>query len=171
MMHLKLLGAAMTVGACGWAGMREARRLRLAQRHMTELISALDTVECEIRFARTGCAELFLSLSELCRGETGGFFLLLSQACSGKEEAGPGMTVRAMRRSGLRLPEEAQAAMERLFDRFGSYDAEGQLRMLSAARSELEHCAVQARAGLAGRCRTCAVLGLCTGAALIILVI
>lgn len=84
---------------------------------------------------------------------------------------GQGVTARAAAEAELWLPTEGQRILESLFDGFGLRDRESQLRALSLAEEGLARLEREQRIGLETRCRSAVMLGLCAGAALLVLVI
>lgn len=69
------------------------------------------------------------------------------------------------------LPDSALSSLERLFDGFGRYDREGQLRQLRLATGELAALSGELSEQMEGRCRTYEVLGLTAGAAVLVVVL
>ena len=164
---LRMLGAALILGTSAWVGFREASGLRRTEHTLRELDAALGLMECELSCAALTFLPLCNRLSEKSPGSVGAYFRLLSEA----GEPLPGGSGRAVRRAGLRLPEAAERSLERLMDGFGAYDLDRQLGQLALARTELEAEADKIRGGLESGCRIRRLLGLCAGAALLILVI
>lgn len=169
MTGLKAAGAAMILGASTWTGLGAARSLRSTERMLGELIAALDRMENEVRFHRTAFPELCGLLSRQTPGRVGTLFRRLGEMA--RDGLQRGSTAAACAAAQIRLPDAAQPGLERLLDGFGDCDAEGQLRLIEACRSELERAALRERQQLDSRCRLCRLLGFCGGAALTILVI
>lgn len=157
----------MILGASVWTGMHGAWRLRQMEGQLRELAAALGRMECEVSYTSTRFHPLCKRISDGSRGETAAFFRALAEA----PLTGPGMTGEAAAASGLLLPEGPYRTMERLLDGFGHYDLDSQVRLIRQASEELRQESERIRGQLAGRCRTYEMLGLCTGAAVLILVI
>ena len=94
----------------------------------------------------------------------GAAFVVLSSAWVGFASA------RRLRRAGREL-DELRAALEQLLDGFGRFDLAGQLRQLGLAREALTHQAGRLREQTEAKCRSYEILGLCAGAAVLILVV
>ena len=60
-MELKLLGAILIVAGCGGYGFSLCTRYRKRERALSDLVRALDRMECELQYRLT-------PLPELCRG-------------------------------------------------------------------------------------------------------
>ena len=69
------------------------------------------------------------------------------------------------------LPKRALSALERLFDGFGRFDREGQLRQLRLATGALAELSGELCAQMDGKCKTYEMLGLTAGAAVLVLVL
>ena len=71
-MELKLLGAILIVAGCGGYGFSLCTRYRKRERALSDLVRALDRMECELQYRRScagerrriqeGCSEGFSSL-------------------------------------------------------------------------------------------------------------
>ena len=168
---IKLAGTGMILAASLWAGLHAALRLRRTHEELRDLLAALEVIAGEIAFAAAPLVPLCRRAGEGRRGPVRDFFDALALEASCPEAVAEGRTRRLCAEAGLSLPAPALLPMERLFDGFGRYDREGQLRQLRLASAELNRLADELSAQLENRCRTYTLLGLSTGAAVLILVI
>ena len=171
MQYLRFLGAAFVVLSSAWVGFSSARRLRRAGRELDELRAALEQMESELRCASPTYAAVCKRLSETATGAVSQFFSALADDASDSDFEPVGATRRAVERSGLILQPAAFLALEQLFDGFGRFDLTGQLRQLGLAREALSHQAGRLREQTEAKCRSYEILGLCAGAAVLILVV
>ena len=162
----RLVGAALILGASAWTGFHGAWTLRRTERQLRELASALQTMECEIACANARFPALCRRLSEGRDDAVGVYFRTLAEKAPGE-----GASREAARRAGLSLPEPVSRSMEDLIDGFGGYDLDSQLKQVRRARDTVDAERKEAREGLESGCRTWELLGVCTGAAVLILVI
>ena len=125
----------------------------------------------EIAFAATPLVPLCRRAGEGRCAPVRAFFDALALESSCPEASAEGRTRRLCAEAGLCLPASARTPLERLFDGFGRSDREGQLSQLRLAQRELTLLADELSEQLEGRCRSCALLGLSAGAAVLILVI
>ena len=171
MLTCKLTGAGLILAASLWAGSHAALRLRRTHETIRELASALELMAGEIAFAATPLVPLCRRAGEGRTEAVHGFFAGLAREAGRPDFAAEGLTRRACAEAGLCLPEPALCCMERLFDGFGRFDREGQLRQLRLADGTLAELDGAMAGQLDGRCRVCEVLGLSVGAAVLVLVL
>lgn len=171
MQELRILGAAFVVCSSAWVGFASARRLRRSGRELEGLRAALEQMDGELRCSEPTYAAVCARLSETASGAVARFFSALAADASASDFEPIGATRRAVEQSGLDLPPAAFLALEQLFDGFGRFDLAGQLRQLALAREALSHQAVRLREQTEAKCRSYEVLGLCAGAAVLILVV
>lgn len=171
MSQLKLIGALLIVTASTWVGLSSARSLRSLQSALDGLTASLERMREELSFSRIGFAELCAALSESGGKESARFFSALAKDVSGDHFEPVGATARAVDAAGLRLPPAAFLALEQLFDGFGRLDLNGQIRQIDYASDQLRRQAEELREGADQKCRSYQLLGLCTGIAVMILVI
>ena len=169
---LKLAGIGMVLASSFWVGLHAALRLRRTHEQLLSLQAVLELMQTEIGFAGT-------SFAPLCkRAEDAGgaaavqsFFRMLAQKAEQPDLPSEGRTRSAAAEAGLVLPEPVMKTLERLFDQFGRFDREGQLRQLKLASAELVCLDEELRQSMEQRCRSYETLGLSAGAAILILVL
>ena len=171
MLSIKLLGAILIIGASTWVGLHASRSVKRLDRRLRELCDSLELMKNELCFTNTSFEPLCRRLSESARGEVSTFFRELSQQAGTKDFSPVGAAKRASDAAKLNLPPASFFALERLIDGFGRYDLDGQLRQIELAQQELSAQLARNREDMDSRCRTYELLGICTGAAVIILVI
>ncbi len=171
MLSVKLIGALMIVGSSTWVGIHSARALKRSDRRLKALRASLTLMENELRYTNIRFRPLCERLAEAAEGEVAAFFRDLAEQAAEESFRPAGAMKLAAERTRLSLPPAAQFALEQLIDGFGRYDLEGQLRQIALAESAVERQLEHDRLDLESRCRTYELLGFCTGAALLILVI
>ena len=168
-MELKLLGAILIVAGCGGYGFSLCTRYRKRERALSDLVRALDRMECELQYRLT-------PLPELCRqtaAESGGRIREVFTSLAGELENQVSPEVRSCMNAALcrvrELPERAKKELLELGQTLGRFDLPGQLKGLEAirrnCRSELDELSRNREV----RLRSYQTLGLCAGAALAIL--
>ena len=167
----KLAGSGLILASSFWAGRRAADRLRSDKRALHELRGALEQMAGEIAFAAPPFASLCRRAGQGREATTARYFALLAEEAERPGFLPEGCSARAAAGSGLRLPRDAESALERLFDGFGQFDRETQLRRIGLTAETLQRCENALEAELEGRCRCLELLGLSAGAALLLVVI
>lgn len=168
---MKWFGAALVVLTCGWFGFSFASAHRAEEQSLRSLISILDFMECELQYRLTSLPELCRQAARegKCRVHTV-FSVLASEL---EEQVAPDamscMNAAVSRISGL--PALTRTALLDLGQSLGRFDLSGQLSGLEAVRKhcreELDRLTVNRDA----RLRCYQTLGICAGAALVILFI
>ena len=168
-MIVKIMGAICIVAACGFVGFRMAANHAREERTLRHLICALDYMECELQFRMT-------PLPELCRqtaGETEGIvrkiFLMLAnemedQICPDVKSCTDAVLAK------LRdIPVHTRQSVSMLGQCLGRFDLQGQLKGLETVRQECRLKLGKLMGNREQRIRSYQTLGICAGAALVIL--
>ena len=171
MVYCKLAGAGLILAASLWAGFHAALRLRRTHETLRDLATSLELMSGEIAFAATPFVPLCRRAGEGKCETVRRFFNFLAGEAEKTDFVCEGLTRRGCRASGMVLPEPALSALERLFDGFGRFDRDGQLRQLRMVTGELAALSGELYEQMDGRCRTYEVLGLTAGAAVVVLVL
>ena len=169
--YCKLAGAGLILAASLWAGFHAALRLRRTHEELRALAAALELMAGEISFAAPPFAPLCRRAAEGSCETVRAFFQHMAQEAEQPDFAPEGLTRRACAAAGLVLPGPAVSALERLFDGFGRFDREGQLRQLRLAAEEVAVLSGELSEQMDGRCRTYEILGLTAGTAVLVLVL
>ena len=168
---MKWIGAALVILGCGGFGFLLALNHKATENAFRQLTSALDFMECELRYHMT-------SLPELCknagRERTGIVRTVLLHLASELDaqvtpEVRTCMTA-ALQRSG-EIPAPIRNIFEELGQSLGRFDLNGQLKGLNSARQRCRRELEALNTNRDVRLRSYQTLGLCTGAALAILLI
>ena len=171
MEYLRWIASGMILLSSTWVGLHAALRLRKTDEQLRELCTALERMTGELHYAGTPFVPLCQRMADSARGEVRVFFSVLRREAARPEGGNPGLTELAAREAGLLLPQPGLLALERLFDRFGCEDLETQVGQLRLAAEELSRLSEELRRQLAGKCRSYQLLGLTTGAAILVLVL
>ncbi len=170
-MILRILGAVLILSACGYVGFHYGIQHRRREESLEQLILALEYMCRELEYTLLPLPQLCRQGAEQCSG-------LVSQALSGlayeldrQVSADAQSCMDAALLPLSRLPECTKEKLELLGKSLGQFDLSGQI---SGMQSVTERC----RRDLEGlyanhdvRIRSYRTLGLCAGAALVILFI
>lgn len=170
-MILKLIGAIFVISACGGMGYLIAARHKKEIASLQELIRILDYMECELQYHLT-------PLPDLCRqaaGESKGFiryfFLKLSNELDDQAATSVSECIQSVLVSIREIPQWTKSALEYLGDFLGRFDLDGQLKGLEATRKKCRNDLTQLCVNKDSRLRSYQTLGICAGAALVIIFI
>ncbi len=171
MIALKWIGAAVVLLACGsvGVGIRHSHCKELQTLKM--LIAALDYMECELQFRMPSLPELCRLTANECDGVLHRFFTDLSMELENQISPDVKHCVRTVLTKATELPASTAEALELMGKSIGRFDLQGQLKGLEFIRAE---CRVRLNKLMVGgdtRLRSYQTLGLCAGAAIVILLV
>lgn len=167
---LRLVGAVLLAAGPAVAGFHAAGRLARRPRLLRELTAALEQMEREISFRLTPLPELFDRLSREYNGPVGTLF-----ACCARNMEDLGRRTlsqiwrQALAEAALDLEGRGLRALEELGEVLGRYDGDGLRDTLRQTCGELSAAAAEAEEERERKERMDQVLGLTTGALLVIL--
>lgn len=167
-MNLKYAGALLVIAGCGGFGFSMAAAFRYEERLLKQLRDILQFMYCELQFHLTPLPELCEKAGMSTRGPVGKVFFRLSDLL----DSGVYVDISDCMNTVIRTAELTPRLQELLINLgriLGRFDLEGQLLGLEEQRmlcsTELKNLA----AGKEDRLRSYQTLGLCAGAALVIL--
>ncbi len=164
---IKWLGAILIVGGCGGFGCSLAAGVRREMRLLKALLSVLTHMECQLRYQLTPLPELCRSVP--ARGLLGKVMGSLARCL--EEAMAPDVRTCmawAIRKSGD-VPPKVRRLLLELGDTLGRFDLAGQLTSLEAIRADCQRQLEALSNDQDLRLRSYTTLGLCAGAAAVIL--
>ena len=170
-MLLKTIGAICVIGVCSGVG------LNLAYRHMKEigtlqkLLVVLDFMENELRFRLTKLPKLCMMAAEECEGVLRKVFLQIYQELQTQTIPDVKICVFTAIAKVDRIPTATKHVFYRLGTTLGRFDLVGQLKGFEAVKGFCQLQLEELNRDSKNRIRGYQTLGLCTGAALAILLI
>ena len=166
---MKLLGAVMIFVGCGGVGFSLAAAFRYQEQSLRQLIKALEYMECELRFRMSPLPELCHSASQVCTGCVRS--VLHRLGCEMEKQVTPNAAA-CMQEAITRqttIPGKLRECLFQLGNSLGSFDLTGQLQGLESVKKQTEFELEQLRQNQDVRLRSYRTLGLCAGAALVVL--
>lgn len=167
----KILGALLILTGCGGFGMMVCFSYKREEEMLRQMIHAMDFIQCELQFRMTPLPELCEQAGKSCKGRISPFWMHLSDELRKQEAADVSGCVEAAKKSSGTFPPRVDKAIEILSLSLGQFDAPGQLQALESARS---HCRGELESmgfNRDNRLRSYQTLGICTGVALVILLV
>lgn len=138
---------------------------------MRQLMSALDFMGCELQYRMTPLPELCRETASTCKGVIQQVFLTLSRELEDQVSPNAALCMKAVIQGNQQIPRLTREVLVTFGDSLGCFDLSGQLNGLEAARQacrrELEALAQNRDV----RLRSYQTLGICVGAALVVLFI
>lgn len=168
-MRVKWIGAVLIISGCAAVGFALAAGQRREEKHLRQLIAALDYMACELQYRLTPLPELCGLAAKESTGCVGQVLRRLAEELQRQIQPDVGGCMRAALDSVGDIPDRTMEAFRIMGSSLGRFDMEGQLRGLEAVRSHCRRELETLTSGREERLRSYQTLGICTGAALAIL--
>lgn len=168
-MTLKLLGAVCVVIGCGSCGFLMAAQYRANIHMLRDLITVLDYMHCELTYRGTPLPDLCRGAAEQISGRIRKIFHMLAEELDA--QIAPNVQ-RCMASVLARMDPGSPLLYTILLElgtNLGRFDLSGQIRLLESTRALCREHIGKLQEGKEGRLRGYQTLGLCAGAALVIL--
>lgn len=170
-MGYELIGAALILGACGGYGLLLTRAYRQREQELHRLLGALGYMENQLAYQLTSLPDLCRQAGKEAGGIVGEVLRNLGRELSWQSSPDvSGCMASALGRS-RELPPQVRRLLVRLGNSLGRFDLPGQLRGLEALGQSCQEQLAQLQSGREPRLRSYRTLGLCAGAALVILLL
>jgi stage III sporulation protein AB len=167
----KLLGAGLIIAACGGIGMAKAMAYRRQERMLQQLISALQAMSSELQYRLTPLPQLMGLGAKQCTGLLTRLFLDAAGHMDDTSEPDAAGCLDLALQNAPDLPDSLKDKLLLLGKSLGRFDLQGQLSgmeaVLQLCKRELDGLYLNRDV----RLRSYTTLGLCGGAALVILFI
>lgn len=170
-MHIKWLGACLILLGCGGCGCSIAASARREERLLTQLGRILDFMEWELEYRLTPLPELCALAAEETGGVLREVFLSLSQKLTQQYAPSAGSCMGEVLQQTSRLPGRIRKHLAYLGRSLGRFDLPGQLNGIRAVRKACREDLTRLHQNWEVRLRSYQTLGICAGAALVILFI
>lgn len=169
-MSIRILGALIVISGCGWFGFSMAGAHRARERLFRQMIRAAEYMACELGYRQTPLPQLCRNTSRVLDRGLRPIFLHLADLLEESCFADVAACMDAVLEENELVP-TARALMEELGRTLGQFDLNGQLRSLTAFQADCEASLKELSRNRDNRLRSYQTLGLCTGAALAVLLL
>ncbi len=170
-MMLKWIGAVLIILGSGGFGFSLAAAHRREERNLQQMIRGLDFMQCELQYNLTPLPALCRQTAGQVSGALQKLFLNLANELEDQISPDAEHCMMAALYKTQDIPGKCREAARSLGKTMGRFDLEGQLNGLDAVRSLCRNWLDQLTDGREVRLRNYQTLGLCAGAALVILFI
>ena len=168
---IKILGAVLVLLGAGGFGFAKAVLFYRQLHQLREFLGAVEILKCELNYTLSPLPELCRHTAQRTKGACAQYFLNFGKKI---EQGGPRekSAAAAMEETkGLSLPSDAKMAVLELLSSLGRYDLDGENKLLQMTGQRLRSALDRFEEDRKPLARSYAVLGLTTGAALVILFI
>ena len=170
-MTIKLLGAVCVILGCGGFGFMIAANARKEMFALRQLIAALDFMECELNYRMTPLPQLCRLTSAVTNGCIQKAFICLAEELELQTEGNVNKCISSTVRRCPDIPRYTAQRLTELGHSLGKFDLNGQLKCFQAVNAENIRLLDRLSNDHDTRLRSYKTLGLCAGAALVILFI
>lgn len=170
-MILKWIGAILVVACCGGFGMATAARYRTEEKTLKTLERALLEMSSELQYRLTSLPLLCKMASSNCDGLLAKVFKDFSEELETQIAPDASLCMGAVLNRYPQLPPISAELLRQFGNMAGRFDLQGQLSGIAHLQNLCAHNLQQLSANRDTRLRNYQALGLCAGAALVILFI
>lgn len=169
---MKVLGAVLICVCCGWFGFSLSSAHKREERNLKQLIASLEYMQCEIQYRLLTLPELCLQASSVCeKGPVRDFWVAFKQELDQQLTAEVQPCLLAALDHTPQMTGITRECLLSIGKDLGIFDMDGQISALESSeiycKERLEnHCA-----GKDEQRRSYQTLGICAGAALVIILI
>lgn len=168
-MNAKWIGAVFVFISCGGFGFRIAHGYRYREQQLQQLMSSLEIMTSELEYRLTPLPELFRNAANNTSGVLQDVFENAAREMNSQVEPDAGTCMRAALEKSHDLPVCLRRPLNILGQTLGQFDLSGQLRGLASAQNICRREITRLERDRDTRLRSYQTLGLCAGAALVIL--
>lgn len=166
---MKLLGAVMILLGCVGGGFTLVAGYRHQVQTLQQLVQALDYMQCELQYRMTPLPALCRSASQVCTGCVKNVLLQLCAELEAQITPDAATCMYAALSKCNNLPGRLHKCLVLMGDSLGRFDLAGQLQGLGSVQRYAQFELEQLRRNQDVRLRSYQALGLCAGAALVVL--
>jgi len=170
MMNIKLIGAVMVIISCGCCGFYMASTYKNEEKMYRLLLRLIQNMKCELEYRLTSLPELCEQAAEI-GGMLGDIFCELSNELKTQLMPDVSSCMRTVLQKERNLPTSLKTVLMNLGSILGRYDLDGQVEGFEAVSNECKLMLERLNDHRDERLRGYQTLGLCAGAALVVLFI
>lgn len=169
-MYYRWIGAILVIMGCGSFGFALCAAQKRDEWNLRQLAAALDYMQCELQYRLTPLPELCRQAGMHGKGSVGQVLRSLSQELENPLCPNVGICMEKILTEST-VSGKTKANLILLGDSLGRFDLEGQMKGLEAVRQHCREDIESLTRDKVSRMRSYQTLGLCAGAALVILFI
>lgn len=167
---IRLVGAVMIVLGAGSFGIAKAAQFYRRQRLLRSFLAALEILKCEIRYTLFPLPKLCRLTAERCERTSAEYLRKYAELLENGESRSTAAR-KAMEATNCAFTPSAGMAILELFSALGRYDLAGEENLLQLTRQRLQAELERGEREKRPMAKGYALLGLCTGAAIAILLV
>ena len=170
-MMVRIWGAVLILVGCSGFGMMICISYKREEELLQQLIHAVNFMQCELQYHLTPLPDLCVQASTVCSGKISEFLGYLSDDLKQKQSPDVASCLMIAKSRIGRLPTRLELALDLLAMSLGKFDVDGQLQGLDAVKNHCTDALNTMGNNRDIRLRSYQTLGICGGAALVILMV
>lgn len=170
-MLLKIIGAVCVITCCGFYGFNIAASKKREERCLQALLETLEYMKRELQHKRSSMTDLFYISAHRTNGPLKKVFYAIHSQLKCRTFADLSACISCSLKQQNFLPESVKNEINSLGTNLASFNITGQLKGIESVISSCEYKLKKLQSNIDQRLRTYQTLGLCAGAALVIIFI
>ena len=171
MLYIKWIGALLIITGCACIGFSMAANCRREQKALEDLRLALSHIASELEYRQMTLPDIFLNVGQEGNGCIFSLFTALGNALNRQVAPNAGCCLDVVLRNCQQIPATTACVLKELGMGLGQYDIGGQLRHISSVKDRCDREINLLTNQKEERIRRYQTLGICTGAAIAILLL
>ncbi len=168
---LRMIGAILILCGAGGFGIGKAVQFYRQLYTLRECCNALEILKCELNYTLMPLPRICRTTASRVKGPAAQFLLLYADKLDNGLPRTKAAAQSLEEARGLTLPNDAQMALLELFEGLGRYDLDGENRLLQMTMLRLNAAVERCETDKKPLAKSYAALGICTGLALVILMV
>ena len=168
---LRIIGAALVLTGAGALGLGKGLQFYRQLRQLRDFVGAVEILKCELNYTLMPLPKLYRAVGRRTQGVCSRFFNALATELEQGTPRNKAAEYVLSETHGLCLPQDALMSLLELCSTLGRYDMEGENRMLQLSGQRLKAALERAEREKRPLAKSYASLGVCTGVALVILML
>ena len=170
-MTIKLVGSVLILLGCGYCGYRVGQNHRDTVRWLRQIVALTEYMERELQCKLTPIPELFIQAADACKEPMGHICLAVGRTLETRSCKSVSACMQTVLTHNCISSGQAEQLLVQLGDVLGSFDLNGQLEGIRSVHNMAVAYLTAQTQDLEVRLRYYQTLGLCAGAAIVILFI
>ena len=168
---MKLTGAIIIIGCSLYFGLQYAAGLTLEIGYLKKLICAIDYMSCELQYKLTPLPDLCRQTAGECSGHLKALFMDFADELDNQVSPNVKLCMSCVLARHGAIPKTTRKCLEHFSSSMGRFDLKAQIRALEAVRIMCRKHVEDLENGKETRVRIYKTLGICAGAAVVILLV
>lgn len=165
----KIMGSIIILLSCCYIGFSSAAGINIESSSLRKLLHALDFMSCELQYKLTPLPELCRRTADETSGKLKEVFTTLSEELESQISPDVKSCMCVSLTKVSNLPVQTQKCLLQLGASMGRFDLPGQINSIESVRSSCRRYLENLESDKESRLRTYRTLGICAGAAMVIL--